>query len=647
MAEQKGMAPKLRGMLNKADDLLLKVEILAILLLVTVPNSSRESAIIDFTRSSFLRYGISSYRRLIGTTSALPPHYIWIFWLERTVTFYLLTLYHRPTKSWGIAFGFYLVSTICSSSFVYFLPTRKWQGLPKNPSPRTTNNREVLVQKVDILQRLMFWQERLVVVVCIFLISRFARFSTVFFCFSDFIYLICFALRLEADPLPAKPDCLFWIERLAIMILDLHCTDQTPYSLVIARGLFFLTNSCYSVHSFIPRFIDKGLIPRAYTPKLREAVKGIEAEIKEAKTEDEPQKEKFEAHQGENSNWEKELVAKYGFMDHISEFTYTKIDDESPIQMSETHHQDVRNIREEVLVPEYGYMEHLSELTCTRHQDTTKPKEERYNWEDKLVGKHGMMEHGLEFTFTRPKETNKESEIEEEAPDEENYKSPREEDLEVVEALKEEDRKFFDEGSVFNARWQWFDDMSSEGLDPHGYFDRYGKVDDNCGNQLVMADNDLMEYFMKSTTAENESNKEALLVVTGEVERLRAENDDLKREKEALEKEKKSLEDKLDAERLELQDALLAWKMDSQKLDAMLVEAKMKSQALVEELYSHSKFEEQMLETLKTYKKACRKWEQENKDIREKFEEVTAAIGKDQQTLLNGQGPDCKYKKRR
>lgn len=36
-------------------------------------------------------------------------------------------------------------------------------------------------------------------------------------------------------------------------------------------------------------------------------------------------------------------------------------------------------------------------------QDTTKPKEERYNWEDKLVGKHGMMEHGLEFTFTRPK----------------------------------------------------------------------------------------------------------------------------------------------------------------------------------------------------------------------------------------------------
>lgn len=244
-------------------------------------------------------------------------------------------------------------------------------------------------------------------------------------------------------------------------------------------------------------------------------------------------------------------------------------------------------------------------------------------------------------------ETNKESEIEEEAPDEENYKSPREEDLEVVEALKEEDRKFFDEGSVFNARWQWFDDMSSEGLDPHGYFDRYGKVDDNCGNQLVMADNDLMEYFMKSTTAENESNKEALLVVTGEVERLRAENDDLKREKEALEKEKKSLEDKLDAERLELRDNLLAWKMDSQKLDAMLVEAKMKSQALVEELDSHSKFEEQMLETLKTYKKDCRKWEQENKDIREKFEEVTAAIGKDQQTLLNGQGHDCKYKKRR
>lgn len=70
MADQKGMAPKLRWMLLKTDNLLLKVEILAIFLLVILPNFTRES-IIDFTRSSFLSLGISRYRRLIDTTSAV------------------------------------------------------------------------------------------------------------------------------------------------------------------------------------------------------------------------------------------------------------------------------------------------------------------------------------------------------------------------------------------------------------------------------------------------------------------------------------------------------------------------------------------------------------------------------------------------
>ncbi|PRQ22563.1 hypothetical protein RchiOBHm_Chr6g0251681 [Rosa chinensis] len=64
------MAPKLRGMVPKTDNLLLKIEILAILLLVIVPNFTRES-IIDFTRSSFLSLGISCYRQLIGTTSTV------------------------------------------------------------------------------------------------------------------------------------------------------------------------------------------------------------------------------------------------------------------------------------------------------------------------------------------------------------------------------------------------------------------------------------------------------------------------------------------------------------------------------------------------------------------------------------------------
>lgn len=62
-----------------------------------------------------------------------------------------------------------------------------------------TNKGEALVKKTE---RLMFWLERLVGVVSIFLIPKFAPFSNVFFCFSDFIYLICFALRIEVNPLP-------------------------------------------------------------------------------------------------------------------------------------------------------------------------------------------------------------------------------------------------------------------------------------------------------------------------------------------------------------------------------------------------------------------------------------------------------------
>ncbi|XP_062024829.1 uncharacterized protein LOC133740907 [Rosa rugosa] len=274
-----------------------------------------------------------------------------------------------------------------------------------------------------------------------------------------------------------------------------------------------------------------------------------------------------------------------------------------------------------------------------------------------------MEEHVSGFTCIKPKETKK-SEIEEEAPIEENYRWPREEDLEVVEALKEENNKSLGEGNARCYKWKWSDDMSSDLPSPWDYFATYkdmDKVDDNWGKQLVMADQiDTVNGNgssdpMETTTAEYESNKEPLLLEdTGEVERLRAENDNLKREKEALEsekealeREKEALEDTLKAEILKHEDTLLEWKMHDQKLDAMLVEAKMKSQALVEELDSHSKFEEQMLETLKAYKKDCRKWEQDNKDIGAKFEAVISAIRKDQQTLLTGQGHVCKCKAER
>lgn len=172
----------MRWMLLKTDNLLLKVEILAILLLVILPNFTRES-VIDFTWSSFLSLGISRYRRFIDTTSAvstwiyitlglnptipffnfllywnariyyiiylttidqfwlymqLPPHYLWMNFLERAVSLYLIILYQRATNFSGIAFGFYLMSTICSSSIAYFMPTRRWRGLLNNPNPKVS-----------------------------------------------------------------------------------------------------------------------------------------------------------------------------------------------------------------------------------------------------------------------------------------------------------------------------------------------------------------------------------------------------------------------------------------------------------------------------------------------------------------------------
>lgn len=52
-------------------------------------------------------------------------------------------------------------------------------------------------------------------------------------------------------------------------------------------------------------------------------------------------------------------------MDHISEFTRTKIEDESPKAKFEVH-QDENNSWEKELVDKYGFMEHISEFTCTK-----------------------------------------------------------------------------------------------------------------------------------------------------------------------------------------------------------------------------------------------------------------------------------------
>lgn len=230
----------------------------------------------------------------------------------------------------------------------------------------------------------------------------------------------------------------------------------------------------------------------------------------------------------------------------------------------------------------------------------------------------------------------------EEAPKEENNKSWEEGSLEFYKQLKE----------TTNYKWPWIDDMFwSEGF---GRFETYkdlNEVDDKWGKQLVIADeinnvdgngrSDPIEDDMMTTTNENGSNEEALLLQgIGEVERLRAENDNLKREKEAL-------QDKLKAEKLEHEYTLFKREMHDQKLDAMLVEVNLKYQALVENLDSHSKFEEQLLASIKAYKEDCRKLEQDNRGIATKFQDVIADIGKDQQALLNGQGNLCKCKAER
>lgn len=97
---------------------------------------------------------------------------------------------------------------------------------------------------------------------------------------------------------------------------------------------------------------------------MQEAQKGLQAEKEKAKIEADSLKQNVEVHQ-ENNNWEKELVDKYGFMDHISEFTRTKIEDESPNEKFEVH-QDENNSWEKEMVDKYGFMEHITEFICTK-----------------------------------------------------------------------------------------------------------------------------------------------------------------------------------------------------------------------------------------------------------------------------------------
>ncbi|KAL6270837.1 hypothetical protein ACE6H2_027748 [Prunus campanulata] len=366
---------KLIEMLPKIDNVLLKVERLAILMVIIHTKFEWPSInkLICHIRTTFFRLELS---RLHGLDALTLKYYRYCFWLERVWSASLILSY-RSGNYWYIATVVsFVISTICSACILELRPSKR-QKSRKNgifsPNPRQTNMRSealTTVATATTFQEMdIFFLERFVSLFFVIWTSSYANFWGGIFCLFHVQYLIFFAQRLDYNFWPPLSTnikntreawrYLFWIEQAATMILELHCVHGIPYSLAIARCLFVLTNIGYIVAQFIgPEQWQQKIIKTIF--KFREAIKGEQSEKETPKIENDGPKENLENHQEsakeENNKWEEDLVEDDGQSDEKSEVEEEAVKDEN-------------NIWEEYLVEAH---DHLKEKSKVDHREAAK-----------------------------------------------------------------------------------------------------------------------------------------------------------------------------------------------------------------------------------------------------------------------------------
>ncbi|KAM1243576.1 hypothetical protein ACFX2G_035813 [Malus domestica] len=622
MAETR-MALKLKQMLLELDNLLLKFERVAMIMMIILADKFEWSSIHDFSLSSMHCLELSRHRRL------------------------------------GI------------------------------DASHETKKREALEKMVIELQILLFRMQRFGIFSFILLPRNFAGASAPLFSISNVFYLICFELQLDINPRLLEHDLLFWIERLATVLMFME-----PYRGIIAYSLssllFLFTNSCYIIAHFtnpkkrsthtkseetsgqrIQKLRQQKFSNTAY--KFGETSTGEQSKIEKARMEDFPQTDKLEVEQiapkEENNKRETNKAEK-------SDKEMAKVGDEPKenLEVREESPKEEKSKWEEDLVEADDQLKEKSEVA------EEEPKEENNSREDDWGEADDQLKEKSEVAEEEPKEENnsreddwgeaddqlkEKSEVAEEEPKEEN--NSREDDWgEADDQLKEKSEVAEEAPKEQNNSWEddWgeadeqlkekleVDHRPAEKEEENGWedwllpeFGRFVNWEDvniandnsNWGEELRQADeassfNDNsskeIEDNLEVKTAENVRIDSEEVVAEIEAERLKAENENLKREKKAL-------DEKLISESLVYEDSRCVWETQNQKLNAMLHEAYLESEGLVKELENHCKLVKEMVTRCDSYEEDGRRWEQEKREMSAKLEALTAASEKDKSVVQN------------
>ncbi|KAM1791158.1 hypothetical protein ACFX12_035148 [Malus domestica] len=593
MAETR-MALKLKQMLLELDNLLLKFERVAMIMMIILADKFEWSSIHDFSLSSMYCLELSRHRRL------------------------------------GI------------------------------DASHETKKREALEKMVIELQILLFRMQRFGIFSFILLPRNFAGASAPLFSISNVFYLICFELQLDINPRLLEHDLLFWIERLATVLMFME-----PYRGIIAYSLssllFLFTNSCYIIAHFtnpkkrsthtkseetsgqrIQKLRQQKFSNTAY--KFGETSTGEQSKIEKARMEDFPQTDKLEVEQiapkEENNKRETNKAEK-------SDKEMAKVGDEPKenLEVREESPKEEKSKWEEDLVEADDQLKEKSEVA------EEEPKEENNSREDDWGEADDQLKEKSEVAEEEPKEENnsweddrgeaddqlkEKSEVAEEAPKEQNNSwedDCGEADEQLKEKLEVDHRPAAKEEE--NGWEDWL-------LPEFGRFVNWEDVNiandnSNWGEELRQADeassfNDNsskeIEDNLKVKTAENVRIDSEEVVAEIEAERLKAENENLKREKKAL-------DEKLISESLVYEDSRCVWETQNQKLNAMLHEAYLESEGLVKELENHCKLVKEMVTRCDSYEEDGRRWEQEKREMSAKLEALTAASEKDKSVVQN------------
>ncbi|CAL9022815.1 unnamed protein product [Prunus brigantina] len=364
---------KLIEMLPKIDTVLLKVEKLAIFMVIVLTKFEWPS-INKLILMSYFGAELSRRHRLDPLT---PKYYWYCFWLERVWSASLILTYGSANYWSIVTVVSFVISTSRIASTMELMPSKR-QKSRKNgifsPKPRETNMRSEALTTVATVttsqERDAFILDRFLSLFFVISTSSAANIGGGIFCLCHVHHLISFTVSLDYNcwpPLSAKTKYtrawryLFWIEQAATTILELHCVHGIPYSLAIARCLFVLTNIGYIVALSIEPKCRQMIIKTIF--KFREANKGEKSEKETPKMENDGPKENLENHQEsakeENNKWEEDLVEADGQLKEKSEAEEEAVKDED-------------NIREEYLVEAH---DHLKEKSEVDHREAAKERE--------------------------------------------------------------------------------------------------------------------------------------------------------------------------------------------------------------------------------------------------------------------------------